>query len=235
MSIDCNPRIIMQDLILYLDAANDKSLPITAGSNWYDISGNGNHFQMFGTVNKQAGYFSLEQSTTNYFSSRSTVDFPESNVSVEMWSRPAITENTCSLWSFMSENGTSLYQSVYNQKNITLSGPTSVNILTNTNINDGLWKHVVRTSSRTSIEAGVAGRESLYINGELAYSAIALPNINYNTSGILLLGQKPNITGELNIDFSLIGDISIFKVYNRLLSIDEIKKNFNAIRGRYNL
>lgn len=235
MSIDCNPRIIMQDLILYLDAANDKSLPITAGTNWYDISGNGNHFQMFGIVNKQAGYFSLEQSITNYFSSRGPVAFPESDVSIEMWSRPAITENTCALWSFMSENGISLYQSVYNQKNITLVGPSSVNISTNININDGLWKHVVRTSSRSSIEASVAGRESLYINGELAHSAIALPNINYNTSGILLLGQKPNITGELNIDFSFIGDISIFKVYNRLLSIDEIKKNFNAIRGRYNL
>jgi hypothetical protein len=38
-----------------------------------------------------------------------------------------------------------------------------------------------------------------------------------------------------NASFSTLGEMSICRVYNRVLTAEEISQNFNALRGRYGI
>lgn len=59
MSSHAGPTIVTSGLILDLDVANPKSYPGT-GTAWNDLSGNGNHFTLDGTITYNAtGYFDL--------------------------------------------------------------------------------------------------------------------------------------------------------------------------------
>ena len=49
MALVHSPRIVTDNLVLCVDAANTKSYP-GSGTTWYDLSGNGNHWTIEGTV-----------------------------------------------------------------------------------------------------------------------------------------------------------------------------------------
>ena len=69
MSIHCNPKIISKNLLVYLDAANQKSFPKYGLDKWGDISDQGNHFFMWGNLSNINDSFLFTGNTTNYFSS----------------------------------------------------------------------------------------------------------------------------------------------------------------------
>lgn len=60
MAIAYNPKIVIDGLVLCLDAANQKSYP-GSGTTWFDISGNGNNFTIddSGFTYNSSGYFSM--------------------------------------------------------------------------------------------------------------------------------------------------------------------------------
>ena len=88
------------------------------------------------------------------------------------------------------------------------------------NLTAGNWYHIVGTADST---AGSDVR--FYINGTL---------VDTGTSS-----QTPTTTSNLTIGLgnggSFDGPISIFKMYSRALTASEIKSNFNAIKGRFNI
>ena len=48
--------IVSDNVILYLDARNVASYP-GSGTDWYDLSGNGNDFRIYGATYNNSGYF----------------------------------------------------------------------------------------------------------------------------------------------------------------------------------
>jgi hypothetical protein len=83
--------------------------------------------------------------------------------------------------------------------------------------NDTNWHHQVIVMDGTTAKA--------YNNGELAsqksYTSYALP------SGGLNIGGRAG--------YRWLGDITMFKIYNRALTASEIQSNFNTIKGRFNI
>lgn len=79
------------------------------------------------------------------------------------------------------------------------------------------WYHVTLTWESTG--------SKIYING-----IITSTDATVATRTIPL---QLNIGGALNTKID--GEIPIFNVYNRALSADEIKENFEAVRGRFNI
>lgn len=84
------------------------------------------------------------------------------------------------------------------------------------------WSHVAQTVT-------AAGVSTLYVNG---VSAAVITGYTYNltTPGQIGIGAWGTYTGE-----SFQGSISQVQIYNRALSANEVKQNFQAIRGRYSI
>lgn len=227
MSIHCNPKIISNNLFTYLDAANQKSYPKFGPTIWGDMSNRENHFSMWGNLINDSLAFNFVGNNTNYFSSENFIH-PTNELTIEMWLMPTADTAGSAFYCFGSEDPVGVYHYMADQSNLTIFGPnqsvqTGISILGNT------WKHVVRTSLRST------GTEKIYINGVLEYSTTLSPSVMFNQVGYILLGQKFDSAGFLDSAYSYDGKMSIFKLYNKVLNEDEVKQNFIALKGRFNI
>jgi hypothetical protein len=91
-------------------------------------------------------------------------------------------------------------------------------------INTNNWYQVVGTFS--------SGRRRLYINGVLVNSDSKSGTIQTNTNGVSI-GVYGGYNGSRSYYYN--GNLSNIKVYNKELSAEEVKQNFNATRGRFGL
>lgn len=74
---------------------------------------------------------------------------------------------------------------------------------------------------------------SLYVNGVLQTTAAKASGIDYNVGHTLKLGRS--VANGTTWDTAFNGNIYYAKMYNRVLSPNEIKQNFNATRGRFGI
>jgi hypothetical protein len=92
----------------------------------------------------------------------------------------------------------------------------------------GVWYHWIITVDKNlgtnPIKVYVNG--TLYAQGD---SSAGASNLNVGTHGAAI-GYKLNSNGEY-----FDGDIKMTKVYNRILTSSEVRSNFNAIKGRFNI
>lgn len=97
--------------------------------------------------------------------------------------------------------------------------PASLQSIQNSWLNTS-WYNVVITWNTTTLTS------KMYIQGSL------------DTTGTCT-AAIPSLTGSFFVGRSTTayfpGKISVFKVYNRELTSDEVQQNFNAVRGRYGL
>lgn len=227
MGTYCSPKIITDSLLVYLDAANQKSYPAYGIDKWGDMSRNGNHFNMWNNLINDDTAFLFPGNVNNYFSSNDFVH-PVDKISVEMWVLPTADTAGDAFYSFVSNDAKTTYHSVSNQANLTIFGPNS-SISTDISILDGKWKQIIRTSLRST------GAEKLYVNGNLLYETTLNPMVNFNQTGYVLLGQRTNTNAVLDPTYAYNGKIAVFKLYNKVLSDDEVKQNFNALKSRFNI
>lgn len=86
---------------------------------------------------------------------------------------------------------------------------------------------------------------TLYVDGALVSSAsyyminagwhcYAGTNSNSGTltnpAGLLTVGNEPNLSS-----YPFVGNIAKVELYNRVLSVDELQQNFNALRSRFGI
>jgi len=91
------------------------------------------------------------------------------------------------------------------------------------------WYHCVGTYDGDS----AAGQARLYVNGVLKGTSSAASG-TYSESGNIRVGAVRNIsqtTGATRYD----GGFSVFRIYNKTLSHDEVLYNFNAERGAFGI
>jgi hypothetical protein len=241
MAINAGPKIVEDGLVLYFDAGSLKSYPGT-NSLIYDLSVNSNTLNLqngaiFNNSNK--GVFLLDGVNdlivlpySNYWDSN--VFGTSNNFTIMIWVKSSSYFNwTCLIQkaggaSYSNGEGASLwinasgYQAVFSSgeggnpsgSSVILSYPTSV---TNN------WFHLAFTGN------GSTG--SFYVNG-LLHSSASLSGRSrtpVTSTNPVRIGTRGTGSGFVN------GLINAPMFYTRGLSAQEIKQNFEALRGRFGI
>lgn len=239
MGIAYNPSVVTNGLVLYVDAANPKSLSHSAGAianstTWSDLSTNGNDGQVFGanTVfsTDYKGHVVFDDSFGNNGNS-SYVNFPNSaslnmlsSLSIESWvlfdanSQDFIFEkgSVNTQYSLFSHSTDIMFRSYHVgfpnvQKQITK---------TSAGITSGNWYHIVGTWDGSN--------KRLYVNGTEIGSPVAISANLVTTTQTARIGSFGSSVG-----YPLGGKIAKVAVYNIGLSEAQVVQNFEATRGRF--
>jgi hypothetical protein len=154
---------------------------------------------------------------------------------------PNITNKTLSAWvrlnsttqqgggviNLQSENGVTFDAIVYNETNQGWGfGSESFNRTGWSNVKEtstNSWVNIVATYENSNYK--------MYRNGVLILTLTSFNVINYNFSSRSLVGYRHTGGGSAYLN----GAISQASLYNRALTINEIKQNFEATRGRYGI
>lgn len=226
MGIGYNPRLVTDGLVFNFDAKNIKSYPGT-GTTCNDLAGRTTAGETVNSPTFNAnGYFSF--TTDDYIRFPNTTALDVQTFTIEVWVRTnATTQN-----GFWFEKGTvntqySLFQEgTFINCRVFLNSAyvDAVIVSTATYMNTTNWYQIVFTFTN--------GNQYCYINGVLVGSGTRTGTVAANSGG-MSIGAYGGYSGGRGYYYN--GDLSIAKVYNRVLTPAEVKQNFNAIRGRYGI
>lgn len=227
MGTSYNSNIVTDGLVLCLDAANPRSYP-GSGSTWYDLSGSNRNFSIQSNASWNSnGYFSVNAASQSAFIG------PPSN---EM----GMINNNHTIMCFMdifqgfgssffgiagASGGISLavpfggafYYDVGGCCSATqrLSGSTMGSTLSNLGIFCGTFRCRTNTTP----------------NREFFLNKTSVLNSGANSTASVTWSNSTNC----GLCYNWLGYVYQFFMYNRALSDDEIKQNFNTARGRYGI
>ena len=211
------PNIVTDGLVLNVDAGFVGSYP-TTGTTWYDLSGNSSDVTLLNgpTFNMSGGgaiLFDGSDDDSNISFSQISSD----SGSIEVWvTRESETTNAF----VFSKVGASTNRYYLRQPSPNTLDAVRGNPLVNTSfgtINVNTFYHLTMVWDSSTVYA--------YTNGILN-SSISYTNPGTNISdGQLAAGPGNNMNMNL----------SIFKMYNRTLSAEEVLQNYNATKGRFGL
>jgi len=222
MGINYSPKIVTDGLVLALDAANPKSYP-GSGNNVSDLSQYASNITFYNTalITEKSFDFTplntdgLTIASTNY--SNILNDF-----TMEVLVKINGTHQNYDGALLSSGNWNSshwAFSVVQNNSSIRTRNPS---ITHSFSFQVGSWYNIVYRRVGSTINFFVNGLKSQNYSSS---SNIPLTSDATNTS----IGRETYLGGYFNFN----GKISTAKIYNRGLSDNEIKQNFNALRGRY--
>jgi hypothetical protein len=220
--------IITNGLVLHLDSGHGSSYP-GSGTSWNDLSTSSSLYTTsssptFDTSSNSS--FSFNGSSNLYIATENSA-LNTQTPSVEVW----IKTNALSQNGFWFEKGQvntqySLFQEGGNiqWRQSIGGGITNLSTLTSAYINTSSWYQVVGTYE--------TGSRKLYINGELVNSDTQSGSIATNTNGTSI-GVYGGYNGSRGYYYN--GNIAIVRVYNRVLSLQEVSQNFISNRSRFKI
>lgn len=235
MALGHSPQIVRDGLVLYLDAANPKSYS-GSGTTWYDLTGNNNNATLNGNTNNptwnSSGYWNFPATATginggmiiNNSSTLQNISVMTVELFFTLQSKTPVSGDT-SWMAIFSKGSTRSNQTPAISVNqgstlryLHIERPSSFNSSSQlfTDYTGNQWYHVVAVVSSTSYG---------YLNAEQVSTA----------SGGMTANTHPIYLGLDSSTEMFKGKLSIVKVYNRALTLDEIKQNFNALRGRFGI
>ena len=242
MAVNYNTSIVTNGLVLALDAANTKSYP-GSGTTWTDLSGNGNHFTLYNSPTLTNNGLTFD-GTNQYAQCNNTTcgNFGSSSYTLEY--AVSFTSPTPSLYNCL----------LMKRGNITTIGETN---------NNG-WAHRVgingffaQDDNPGQIQANIIQWQSGVTNNSpnVSYYSIVIARSGLGVTGTIylngnqILTQSTTFVGTGDISnstamsifrnpgelFYTPGSLYLTRMYSRALSLSELKQNYNAIRGRYNI
>lgn len=175
------------------------------------------------------GTFSFNGSN-NYLTISTFTNKPTTAITVEAWIRPTKPTLSGTIRGGVISATNSMYLGIIDSVDggvthaLHWANQTSVSRIQswNGNIPNNAWSHIAGTYDGTTMRA--------YINGVQVYSAAqtgTIPDASY------VLGTYGGALADGVHNFN--GLIPASKIYNRALTADEMKQNFNALRGRYGI
>jgi hypothetical protein len=225
-----SPSIVLNGLVLALDAGNTKSYP-GSGTTWTDLSGSGNN----GTLVNGVGYNSgnggslVFDGVDDYVTLSSSQIAPGTGAFTwNFWVRHIPTGGGVGRYSILlsGTGSNTVYGVVYMNSDTGLGYYALGNrILDSDPSFDDKWWHIAFVGN-----GGLSGSRTLklYRNGVQAGSTYTY---NYNfTSTTPIIGANHSSFAEL-----MRGNVSNVSYYNRALTAAEISQNFNALRSRYGI
>ena len=239
MAIGYNPRIVTDGLVLALDAANTKSYT-GSGTTWYDLVGSNNgSISNLTHTSGTDGYFDFN-GTSSLATVSSFSDDSNTALSVFCWinpdtmsdqlngdgnyynwiinKRPTVSPNSNS-WQMITSNSKISVQMWDGSNNAIAPSQTTASTL-----NVSQWQYVGFTTPGTN-----GSTLKHYIDGLQDFVGTLSGDRGIATKNITI-GK----TGWDNIHYWN-GKISNVQIYNRELTEEEVKQNFNALKMRYNI
>lgn len=225
-----SPKIVTDSLVFCIDAGNPKSY-IGSGTAWVDLSGNqstcvSSGGPVFGTDGK--GSFLFDAADDMFISPENSV-FNTQTPSVEVWIKTNATTqngfffekgNVNSQYSLFQEGGYIQWRQYFSSG----QGLTNLSTVTSNYISTSNWAHVVGTFT--------SGTRRLYINGVLVNSDSQSGTINTNANGISI-GVFGGYNGARGYYYN--GRIGSVRVYNRVLTQEEVLQNYNVSKTRFGI
>jgi hypothetical protein len=228
-----NPRIVTDGLVLCLDAANKRSYP-GSGTTWFDLSGNGNNGTLVNGVgfNGDNGGGLVFDGTDDYIDT--SLIMTGTDITFEVWFKADNqTSSTASILrpimiqgNFIEPNEAMEISILRNGSadhgkiRFTIGDDDSGTHTTSQTYNDNIWHQAVLTKINTLGHA--------YIDNVLLSSVSGTSTVNTST-GVQIGGSSTAVVRKL------LGSIGISRVYNRALTPQEIRQNFNATKSRYGI
>lgn len=213
------PKLPLSSLSFLLDAGNPTSYSgtgltvfdlVSAGIGATLVSGVG-----FGTTN--LGSFNFD-GTNDYINFGNSSTVQQSSGTISAWTKASSPGG-----SFRGIIAKQFAYGLFYADSVLVTYDWGANATRSTgfNIADNTWKNVVMT-----YQSGVSNGTIVYLNG-----------VSVLTTTISIANQTANLFGgaEANASQYAACQISSFNMYSRVLTADEIKKIYNALKGRYGL
>ena len=216
MAVNYNPNSVTSGLTTALDAT-DKVSFISGSTTWNDLSGNNHSGTMTtGTMGTVSGSDTMAFNGSSDFVTVATMS-DSTTLSVEMW----INRGNDTARQFLFNSGDVDINIDVGHSNGMRINRNNANHPRYTNPSIGEWTHIVTTAPDKSTDP------SVYFNGSLQSGTGA------DFGGILSSGSFLGNYGGGHISNVYTGLMSVFKVYDRVLSAEEVSQNFNAQRSRF--
>ena len=234
MGLIHSPSIATDGLVLCLDAANNRSYP-KSGTAWTDLAGNNN-----GTLTNGPTFDAGNAGSIVFDGSDDLVNVGDNSdlqitadITPSAWIKASTQNNMGIAGKYASSSSKRGYliatnQSDSNQK-ITWyyqraagSFNAGDSLTSSFDVLDNSW-HFVLCTFTPSVSA------KIYIDGELdATDTASIQSAIANNSARFEIGTHNEGTA-----FCFNGNISNVQVYNRTLTADEVRQNYEATKGRY--
>jgi hypothetical protein len=237
MGTGYNPRIVTENLVFCVDAANIRSYPKT-GTTWTDLKGgnNGTLTNMTSAnnyISDNGGVFTFD-GTDEYINVGNNSDLQiTGEITVSAWIKGLAQINQGIAGKYGYSTGQRGYLlgtsdgSPYNKCVFWYQETAAVfnngdGVYSTSVILDGDWHFVVGT-----FEPSVAGK--IYLDGELdGTDTYDVPAAIANNTHVFEIG-----TYNTELARCFTGSIAGVSIYNRALSADEIRQNYLATKERY--
>lgn len=221
MTINYNPRIVTDGLVLALDAGNLKSYPGT-GTTWTNLSRRGNNGTLTNgpTYSSSNGGSIVFDGVDDYANCGTVSDytFGTGQFSIDIWFKRNGTQG--SFASVISSSGGTDWQ--LEPDPLKFKGNSTTYDFNNATIPNLTWANVVIVREGTG-----TNQTKFYYNSLLDSTHTISDNF---AQGQLKIGVNRGTISYFN------GNISISRLYvGKALTAAEVQQNFNALRGRYGI
>ena len=238
MSFHYSPKIVTDGLVFYVDATNPKSY-ISGSTTEYDLVGSQDMTLNNGVSYTSDNLGSLAFDGLDDYTETSTIYPRIERMSFDVWfmrtnavaSHNMIWSNGQPYFSFRGPGAGANEDKFILSFYTVLSSVATQRLLYSQGTHlDNVWYNVCCTIE-TNTTTGNADAK-MYINGELDNTLSLLGTVDsvYSVSHPLRLGRW--LPGN-PLQFE--GKIPSLKVYNKILSNDEVRQNFNVTKGRFGL
>jgi hypothetical protein len=231
------PNIVINGLVLYLDAANPKSF-ISGSTTWNDISRSGNNGTLINgpTYSSDNGgsivFDGIDDYVTN-IGTTSTFSFIQNTAvfTLNVWVKPSVLGTAMY---FMGNNdGTAGFKGFYfgklanNRLSLAVTygvgGQFVINYQPSNYFTDTNWVNVTVSSNGSEATA--------YKNG-IRFLSPSSTITNFSTGD----SQRTLAVGCINnLGSNWSGNVAITQIYNRALSDQEVLQNYNSTKSRFGL
>lgn len=247
MGLSHSPRIVTDGLVLCLDAANVRSYP-KSGTTWSDLMANysGAFVNMDASNFDESNAGALDFDGTDEYVSLGIVDgifTQDATISTWVYTRANNGRIISQNWNFTGNEygwavhlGTSNWTAVINSPSITwMSADQASNynpnacVQSDTNsisLNEWFNITIVKSGSNVTIY-----KNAISIKTGTVPSSITYPSTNSAKTLAIGTNQFDGDTQYFNSKFN--GKIGLLNAYNRALTGDEVRQNYEATVGRY--
>jgi hypothetical protein len=232
MAFHYSPKIVTDDLVLYLDTANTKSF-INTTIGWEDLTGKYEALKMSGStyVNEVSGAINFNALPGS--SASTTVSFiSNKEMSWDVWfNRTSSTNLFNMVFSHIGLPYLAFRSSANDNKLLFSWAATGQQLLSSPLPGlDNTWYNVVCTLIQDTV--ATTSTAKMYVNGVL----VSTTTTGVGTVTSVVPTDKLRIANYTNAGtYPFNGKISNLKVYNKILTAPDILQNFNALKSRFGL
>ena len=218
MAITGLVSLVTDSLVMCFDAANSRSY--TSGSTWADLTNNSTANVTGITLAGSGGtnHFSFDGSVRAQITGVSALQYGTGPRTVTAWVYPTSTSGWKQVIGWGSGTDTASGLAIDPSGRWATFRHNIAGYYSNTNAAVNTWSHVTITHSSSGLE--------IYINGVLDYS---------NGQTINVTQSSAYIGASFDNREYWQGRIAQVLFYNKKLSADEIKQNYNATKRRYGM